>query len=90
MFTRLSTKGQLVIPKEIRQALNLKPGAKFRIEVIEGQIVLSPMFAKDEVRQIVNEMRRLVGDEGVLEDLESEHPKEMERDRAREHSLSSG
>lgn len=90
MVTRLSSKGQLVIPKEIRQELDLRAGTEFEIEVVEGRIVLKPLVDMDEVRQIIAEMRRLVGDEDVLEDLEAEHRKEIERDRAREQSLPSG
>ena len=37
--TRLSTKGQVVIPEEIRLQLGLKPGAKF-IVVAEGDVVV--------------------------------------------------
>ncbi len=37
--TKLSTKGQVVIPEEIRVQLGLKPGAKF-IVVAEGDVVV--------------------------------------------------
>lgn len=84
MVTRLSSKGQLVIPKEIRQELDLRAGTEFEIEVVEGRIVLKPLVDMDEVRQIIAEMRRLVGNENVLEDLEAEHRREIERDHARD------
>lgn len=89
MVTKLSSKGQLVIPKEIRQALNLEPGTEFEIEVVEGQIVLKPLVDKDEVRRIVAEMRRLVDGVDLVDDIEAEHRREIERDHIREQSLPS-
>lgn len=41
-MVRLSSKGELVIPKEIREALNLRPGTEVRVHVSEGKIVLEP------------------------------------------------
>lgn len=38
---RLSTKGQIAIPKEVRAALNLREGAKLTLEVRGQEIVLS-------------------------------------------------
>lgn len=84
MVTRLSSKGQLVIPKEIRQELDLRAGTEFEIEVVEGRIVLKPLVDMDEVRHIIAEMRRLVGNENVLEDLEAEHRRDIERDHTRD------
>lgn len=40
--TLVSTKYQVVIPKEARKKLNLKPGQKMDVNVAGGQIILSP------------------------------------------------
>jgi AbrB family looped-hinge helix DNA binding protein len=40
--TTLSSKGQLVIPLEIRRRLGLKAGDQFDCSVVEGNIVLQP------------------------------------------------
>ena len=40
MNVKLSSKGQLVIPKEIRKALDLQPGTEFDIELINEQVRL--------------------------------------------------
>lgn len=40
MTTVLSTKGQLIIPQKIRDALNLRAGDDFTIRVDAGAIVL--------------------------------------------------
>ncbi|MFT4256556.1 MAG: AbrB/MazE/SpoVT family DNA-binding domain-containing protein [Pseudoxanthomonas sp.] len=39
----LSTKGQLVIPASVRDALRLKPGNRLGIAVEDGNIVLRPV-----------------------------------------------
>ena len=40
--TRLSTKGQLILPKEIRTARAWGPGTEFTIEEIDDGILLRP------------------------------------------------
>ena len=42
-FTKLTSKGQIIIPKEIRTLLNLIPGTKFKIRVKEKEIILQPI-----------------------------------------------
>ncbi len=39
----VSSKGQIVIPKEIREKLHLKRGQKVRIEEVEGTIIIVPV-----------------------------------------------
>lgn len=38
----LSTKGQVTIPKSIRDRLKLVPGAKLSFEVVGSRIIISP------------------------------------------------
>ena len=42
-FTKLTSKGQIVIPKEIRTLLHLTPGTKFKISIKEKEIILQPI-----------------------------------------------
>lgn len=39
---KLSSKGQLIIPKKYREKLNLKPGDEFNVLIKDGNLVLSP------------------------------------------------
>jgi AbrB family looped-hinge helix DNA binding protein len=42
METTLSTKGQIVLPRGIREKLGLQPGTKFAARIVNGEIVLTP------------------------------------------------
>jgi AbrB family looped-hinge helix DNA binding protein len=41
-FTTMTSKGQLTIPKEVRDALKLVPGTRFFVTVRDGQVVALP------------------------------------------------
>jgi len=43
MLARLSSKGQIVIPKEVRESLGLERGTEFHVQVEAGRIVLQPI-----------------------------------------------
>jgi len=41
--TKISSKGQIVIPKQVREKLEIKPGAFFHVRLEKNNIVLIPM-----------------------------------------------
>lgn len=41
--TKLSTKGQVVLPKEIRETLGISSGTEFEVEVRDGVLLLRPI-----------------------------------------------
>jgi antitoxin PrlF len=41
--TSLSTKGQIIIPKSIREALGLRPGVKIIVELEGDGVILRPV-----------------------------------------------
>ncbi|MBU2483524.1 MAG: AbrB/MazE/SpoVT family DNA-binding domain-containing protein [Alphaproteobacteria bacterium] len=41
-FTTMTSKGQLTIPKDIRDELNLKAGTRFYVTVRDGEVVALP------------------------------------------------
>jgi antitoxin PrlF len=45
----MSTKGQLTIPRDLREKLKLRPGCKVEVHVDdEGQLVLTPVLYEPE------------------------------------------
>ncbi|MBI4038928.1 AbrB/MazE/SpoVT family DNA-binding domain-containing protein [Candidatus Daviesbacteria bacterium] len=42
MQTTVSTKYQVVIPKEARKKIKIKPGQKMDVEVVENRVTFSP------------------------------------------------
>jgi len=41
-MTTVSSKGQLVIPKEIRESLDIRPGTRIAMTVEDNRIILQP------------------------------------------------
>lgn len=50
MQTLVSTKYQVVIPKEARKQIDIKPGQKMDVEITNHRIILSKAQAKKEWR----------------------------------------
>jgi AbrB family looped-hinge helix DNA binding protein len=77
MNVKLSSKGQLVIPKRVRKALGLTPGTRLRVHVADGRIVLEPI--------VLSPIDRLYGqmdDVDLLAEHEQEHRREIAADAA--------
>ncbi len=58
--TRLSSKGQVVIPEEVRERLGLEPGVRF-VVVAEGDVVILKVVtppSKKEYRELLSQARR--------------------------------
>jgi len=87
MVVKLSSKGQLVVPKEIREALALQPGAEFNVELVAGRIILRPVVDKEQAYQAIDRLYGMFSDADLLSALEDEHKWEIERESHREQSL---
>lgn len=72
----LSSKGQVVIPKSIREALQLEPGDTLVAEVSGGIINLRPR----DLEKVTDELKGRFSEEGLVAELEEEHRKERDRD----------
>jgi len=44
----IGRKGQIVIPKDVRECLSLKPGSPVVLEVREGEVVIRPEMNPEE------------------------------------------
>jgi len=76
MWTQLSSKGQIVIPKALRQALGLRAGTRFRVSMRSGRIMLEPV-TPDAAATLYG---RLAGAR-LLDEHEAEHREELEREK---------
>lgn len=70
--TKISSKGQIVIPKEVREKLKIKPGAFFHVLLEKNNIVLIPM----KKGPLDNLYGKFAG-EKILAELEREHADEI-------------
>jgi len=77
MLARLSSKGQLVIPKPIRQALGLRTGTQFHVRLDGGRIILEPVTTSP-----VEALYGKYADADFLAELEAEHRQEIEDEAA--------
>jgi len=77
MLAKLSSKGQLVIPKKVREKLNLRPGTQFHIQVDDEQIILKPL-----VPSVIDSMYGKYADVDLVAELEQEHRQEIIREAA--------
>lgn len=73
MTAKISSKGQLVIPKEVRKKFDIEPGTFFEIRIEKDNIVLIPM----KKGPLDNLYGKFAG-ENVLAELEREHADEIE------------
>jgi AbrB family looped-hinge helix DNA binding protein len=73
--TKISSKCQVLVPKEVRARLKIKPGTFFHVKVEENNIILTPMKKRP--------IDRLYGSfavEKILDELEREHAREIEHE----------
>jgi len=80
MLVRMSSKGQLVIPKPMRTLLGLDSGTMVEIVVEAGQIVLRPANGDSAAHKLYG---MFADGSDLLTDLEAEHRWEIERDERR-------
>jgi AbrB family looped-hinge helix DNA binding protein len=80
--TRLTTKGQVVIPKAVQSAVGWRSGTRLRIEAEGDVVTLRPVnasAAEGWLADVAGCVKR--GD--PVGDLEAEHREEVERDARR-------
>lgn len=77
--TRLTSKGQVVIPKPVREQLRWEPGTELAVEVMgDGVVRLTLLAAEDPIDTLYGCLRDLPRD--PLAALEAEHQAEIDAD----------
>jgi len=76
VLLRLSSKGQLVLPKPIRTQLRLESGRQFRAQVLDGKIILEPVE-----EDVIEQLHGIFAGSKMLDELEEEHRREVENDK---------
>jgi AbrB family looped-hinge helix DNA binding protein len=72
--TKLSVKGQVVIPKDVRDALNLKPGETLNVLRVGNQVVMeaaSPVRKKISYAEFRKRVPKYEGPSVSIEDMNS-------------------
>lgn len=63
---RLDAKGRVTIPKEMREALGIAPGAELLLQVVEGELrVVTPRVALGRLRAARDALLRRLGAAGA-------------------------
>jgi AbrB family looped-hinge helix DNA binding protein len=77
--TRVTSKGQVVIPKPVREQLRWVPGTELSVEVIgDGAVRLTLLDGEDPIDRLYGCLKDLPRD--PLAGLEAEHQAEIEAD----------
>jgi len=79
-YTTLSSKGQMVIPKEIREQLAMEPGTRIVMRVEGTRIVLEPMTVAAKLEQIRQLRGSTAGSGPGAERLIAERSEEQARE----------
>lgn len=80
MYVRMSSKGQLVIPKPMRKSLGLESGTTIEIVLQDGRLILRPVTAQSALDALVG---MFADGPDLIAELEAEHRWEIERDEQR-------
>ena len=75
MIAKVSSKGQVVIPKEIREKMGIKSGAFLEFRQIDDK-----RLEVTVIKNLIKELEGIYKGSGMLKELEREHKEEIERD----------
>jgi len=72
---KLSTKGQIILPKEIRKNMNLQPGAYFTVKADESKIILT-VLKKTPIQRLYKKYKNA----SLTKSLEKSHAEEIKNE----------
>ena len=82
--TKLSTKGQIVLPKELRSARAWRPGTEFTVEATPEGVLLRPV--RRVPRTTLSEVAGILKRPGRAPLTDKQIDEAMEREIKREHA----
>lgn len=77
MIAKLSTKGQLIIPHNVRKKLGLKPGMEFEVRIQGNEITLIPVAHTTPIDALYGKYAQ----SNLLTELEAEHQHELQSEK---------
>jgi AbrB family looped-hinge helix DNA binding protein len=85
MIAKVSSKGQVVIPNEIREKMRIEAGAFLEFRQIDGK-----RLEVTVIKDMIKELHGIFKGSGMLKQLEREHKEEIERDELYSRRLGAG
>ncbi|MGH7801458.1 MAG: AbrB/MazE/SpoVT family DNA-binding domain-containing protein [Thermodesulfobacteriota bacterium] len=85
MIAKISSKGQVVVPKEIRKQMGIKSGALLEFRQIDDK-----RLEVTVIKDLIKELEGIYEGSGMLKELEREHREEIERDELYSRRLGGG
>jgi AbrB family looped-hinge helix DNA binding protein len=81
---KVGAKGQVVIPKAVRDRLDLRPGDEVVVDALDGEARVRRVTRADEL------LGMFAGGPSMTAELEREHVREIARDERRQRALDAG
>jgi AbrB family looped-hinge helix DNA binding protein len=82
--TKLSSKGQIILPKSVRDSRHWKPGTEFAVEAVKEGVLLRPLkpFPPTKLEDLYGCLR-YTGKPKTIEEMDEAIVKEVRARRAR-------
>jgi len=84
MIAKVSSKGQVVVPKEIRKQMKIKAGTLFEFRQIDNKRIEITV-----IHDLIKELEGILAGTNALKQLEEDHRKEIEEDEVYSRRLGS-
>jgi len=69
---RVTSKGQVTIPKNVRESLGIKPGSSLRFRVVEGKCVVEKEVKVDKLEKWVGYLKSKKRTDELMKELRGE------------------
>ncbi len=85
MIAKVSSKGQVVVPKKIRKKMGIKSGAFLEFRQIDAK-----RLEVTVIKDLIKELEGIFEGSGMLQELEKEHSEEIKRDELYSRRMGGG